>query len=209
MPYRLFIPVGYDARRSYPLVVWLHGAGGAGSDNVRQISGDQTAGTQLWTSPTVQAAHPAFVVAPQSAASSPYHATLDLWPDLHPVVVILDRLEAEFSIDRRRIYVLGQSIGANGVWNLITNLPDRFAAAVLVCPQPQGTTRVSSVAKMPLSIVQGGADPWAPRSRELVEALEQAGGRPRYTEYPGAGHDIWTRVFAEPDIVEWVFAQSR
>ena len=38
MPYRLFIPSGYDKRRQYPLVLWLHGAGGSGTDNWRQIS---------------------------------------------------------------------------------------------------------------------------------------------------------------------------
>ena len=32
MPYRLFVPPGYKADISYPLVLWLHGAGGAGSE---------------------------------------------------------------------------------------------------------------------------------------------------------------------------------
>jgi predicted peptidase len=32
MPYRLFVPTGYDARRKYPLVVWLHGTSGRGDD---------------------------------------------------------------------------------------------------------------------------------------------------------------------------------
>ena len=51
MPYRLFLPTGYDAQKRYPLVVWLHGAGGMGRDNLRQISGDQIAGTRTWTTP--------------------------------------------------------------------------------------------------------------------------------------------------------------
>jgi predicted peptidase len=41
MPYRLFIPVQYDKQRKYPIIVWLHGGGGAGNDNKGQISGDQ------------------------------------------------------------------------------------------------------------------------------------------------------------------------
>ena len=43
----------------------------------------------------------------------------------------------------------------------------------------------------------------------LVAALKAAGGQPRYTEYPRAGHDIWVRAFNEPEIVPWLFAQSR
>jgi len=41
MPYRLFIPPSYDKDKQYPLVMWLHGAGGAGSNNLAQISEDQ------------------------------------------------------------------------------------------------------------------------------------------------------------------------
>jgi predicted peptidase len=40
MPYRLFTPKAYDKSQEYPLIIWLHGAGGAGTDNTRQISGD-------------------------------------------------------------------------------------------------------------------------------------------------------------------------
>jgi predicted peptidase len=41
----------------------------------------------------------------------------------------------------------------------------------------------------------------------MIQAIQKAGGKPRYTEYKGAGHEIWSRVFAEPELVEWLFAQ--
>src|SRR5262249_22002919 len=44
MPYRLFVPPGYDAKKKYPLVLWLHGAAGRGTDNVLQISQGNTLG---------------------------------------------------------------------------------------------------------------------------------------------------------------------
>jgi len=46
MPYRLFIPPTYDKNKKYPIIIWLHGAGGAGTDNLLQISGDQIPGTR-------------------------------------------------------------------------------------------------------------------------------------------------------------------
>src|SRR6476646_4667893 len=67
MPYRLFIPPGYKKSNKYPLIMWLHGAGGIGSDNLRQIQGDQIPGTHLWARPEIQAQHPAFIVVPQSS----------------------------------------------------------------------------------------------------------------------------------------------
>jgi len=48
MPYRIFIPPGYDRNKKYPIIIWLHGAGGGrGDDNQLQISGDQISGTAL------------------------------------------------------------------------------------------------------------------------------------------------------------------
>src|SRR6185436_19896037 len=66
MPYRLFVPTGYDKSKRYPVVIWLHGAGGAGEDNLLNISGDQVPGTRLWTKTENQSRHPAFVLVPQS-----------------------------------------------------------------------------------------------------------------------------------------------
>ena len=50
----------------YPLVIWLHGGGSAGDDNVGQISLDNKLGTHFWTRKENQDRHPAFVLAPQS-----------------------------------------------------------------------------------------------------------------------------------------------
>src|ERR1700675_804348 len=65
MPYRLFVPANYDASQKYPLIFWLHGAAGRGSDNLKQISGGNENGTHVWTTPANQAQLPAFVLAPQ------------------------------------------------------------------------------------------------------------------------------------------------
>ena len=46
-------------------------------------------------------------------------------------------------------------------------------------------------------------------SRRALPVIKRAGGTPRYTEYEGAGHVIWDRVFAEPELLPWVFAQKR
>src|ERR1700732_2841960 len=61
MPYRLFIPRTYDKSQRYPLVLWLHGAGSVGTDNVKQISGASLRGTHTWTKLANQSRHTAFV----------------------------------------------------------------------------------------------------------------------------------------------------
>ena len=208
-PYRLFLPVMYDTAQRYPLILWLHGAGGSGADNAGQIAGDQTDGTHAWTTEQSQAAHPAFVLAPQAANGWATKDNLDLGPVLTHVLQIVDAVSAEYPIDSRRVYVLGQSMGGAGVWNLITNQPDRFAAAVLVCPVTYGADRAGKAVSVPTWMFMGERDGLAPVARDLILTLRRLGGKPRYTEYPGAGHDIWTRVFKDPELPAWLFAQTK
>jgi predicted peptidase len=212
MPYRLFVPPGYDRQKAYALVLWLHGAGGRGTDNLAQISADQVAGTRLWTSADSQAKHPAFVLVPQSSRG--WVTTGDLSREtlsepLTLVLEILDGLRSAFNIDPQRLYVAGQSDGGYGTWDLITKRPQLFAAAIAVCGGG-APARVGRVAAMPIWAFHGDADKVVPvnASREMIAALRKAGGMPRYTEYKGVGHDSWPRAFAEPGVTDWLFAQS-
>jgi predicted peptidase len=204
IPYRLFIPPDYDTSQQYPVVLWLHGAGGVGTDNTLQIKGDQIPGTRIWTKPVNLGKHPAFVVVPQ---------TSDRWPasQLSMVPGILESLKSELPIDPNRMYVLGQSIGGEAAWKLVTDNPHLFAAAIFVCSAGSRISRASAVVDLPVWAFQGSEDDpdFVAATRGMIQAIRRAGGNPRYTEYKGAGHDIWDRVFKEPDLVEWLFAQHR
>jgi len=212
MPYRLYVPANYDAKAKYPLVLWLHGANGRGNDNVLQISAGNSLGTHIWTKPENQAKFPAFVLAPQCPADT-------FWPrprgseppePLRLALEILDAVQKEYSIDPDRVYVAGQSMGGEGTWAALRYAPGRFAAGIPLCGYltPE---EAASVAHVPVWIFQGEADPIVSvtGAREFVAALKKAGGTPRYNEYPGVGHQVWERAFAEPELVAWLAAQKR
>jgi predicted peptidase len=211
MPYRLFIPKAYNSAQEYPLIIWLHGAGGAGSDNILQISGDQVPGTRLWTKPEVQAKHPAFVLVPQSEGVwSEDGAALS--PQLELVRAIINALKSEFRIDTKRIYLTGQSNGGIGTWEFICRRPDLFAAAILLCSGPPlPVSFAGGLARMPIWAFNGANDliDYMTLSRQMIAAIRQAGGSPRYTEYRGVGHEVWLHAFKEPGLVDWLFAQHR
>jgi predicted peptidase len=227
MPYRLFTPKRLAPGRTYPLVVFLHGAGGSGTDNRKQLEGANAFGALSWTLPENQARHPAFVLAPQSdvnwacvvvekgkAARRPsdlkWCPTGVLGQGARLALEIVDALVGKLPIDRDRIYVTGHSMGGAGTWHMIAQRPGFFAAAVPVCGHPDLAT-VPTVARVPIWNFHGDADDVEPvqTSRRMIEALRKAGAYPRYTEYPGVGHDVFMWAYTEPALVEWLFARSR
>lgn len=210
MPYRLFIPDAAVRSKPLPLVLYLHGGGGVGRDNLKQISGGNTAGTHTWTTAAAQRKHPTFVLAPQ-LADSERSPTRHGWSVAAGTVLeIVNALSREFAIDADRTYVTGQSLGGYGTWNLITKHPDVFAAAVPLCGGGD-VSRIDAARALPIWAFHGGRDPVVPatESRELIAALRRAGSAVKYTEYPDVAHDVWTRAYAEPDLADWLFAQRR
>jgi predicted peptidase len=207
MPYRLYVPPGYDATKRYPLVVWLHGGGGIGSDNRSQIDADQIPGTRVWTSPAHATKHPAFVLAPQSPGLWTVGHNVEYLPR---VAALIDSLALEFPLDRARLYAAGQSSGGSAAWTLITYRPTLFAAAIILCPG-MPLEIPTDRARIPVWIFQGelDAEGYLWNSRTIRDSVRAAGGTPRYTVYRGMGHDIWNRALTEPDLVDWLFAQHR
>nr|AIA10534.1 prolyl oligopeptidase family [uncultured bacterium] len=212
MPYRLFIPAKYESRQKYPLVLWLHGGAGRGSDNSSQISGGNTIGPHVWTLPENQSRNPCFVFAPQCPVDEEWATISKAQPSeqLHLALEILQLLQRTFSIDDQRLYVTGQSLGGFGTWSAITTRPKLFAAAIPVCGGGD-ESQASKLINTPIWAFHGEKDEAVSveRSRSMVEAIKKAGGTPRYTEYKDAGHVIWERVFHEAELLPWVFSQRR
>jgi predicted peptidase len=226
MPYRLFAPARLEPGRTYPLVVFLHGAGGSGTDNDRQLQGANVFGALVWTLPENQQRHPAFVLAPQSDVNwactiydpkNPPKTLADLkWCPPEALGLgaglafeIIDSLLGTLPIDRSRIYVTGHSMGGAGTWHMIAHRPRFFAAAVPVCGHPLVAT-AEAIKEVPVWNFHGTADEVEPvtTSRAMIEALRKIGGRPRHTEYAGVGHDVFMWAYTEPALVEWLFAQK-
>ncbi len=208
--YRLFVPSGYDGASKYPVVLWLHNAAGRGSDNLKQISGSNFLGSHIWTTAENQGKYHAFVLAPQvditKGWARPHANTPPV--SIRLALEILDAVEKEYSIDPERVYAAGQSMGGEGVWSALAMSQNKFAAAIALCGYGDASM-IPHVARVPAWIFQGPADPVVnvEIARAWVASLKQAGGTPRYTEYPGVGHAVWDVAFSEPDLLRWLFSQ--
>jgi hypothetical protein len=43
----------------------------------------------------------------------------------------------------------------------------------------------------------------------MIAAIKKAGGKPKYTEYPGVGHGSWGPASREKELLPWLFAQKK
>ena len=211
LPSALDRPPPPEHAPSFPLVVCLHGAGGAGSDNLKQLSGGSGIPASALVAEENQSRHPALVLAPQCPRGQTW---LSLSEQPSPVawlllLALLD-LQRRFSIDRHRIYLIGLSMGGHGVWDLASRFPAYFAAAVPMCAAAD-PSRAASLASLPIWCFHGAADPTVSveHSRRMMEALRQAGGQPKYTEFARVGHDCARYAFKNPDLLPWLFGQTR
>jgi len=211
MPYRLFVPESYDKQKKYPLVLYLHGGGGRGDDNRKQIEGGNGYLVDLLVSRSNQAKNPSIVLVPQSPGEG-WVSFDSITPTsyLSLVLDLIKDLESSYSTDVNRRYVLGQSMGGFGTFAIITMQPNMFAAAASLCGGGD-ESKAAQIANIPIWAFHGELDQAVSveRSRNMIAALTKAGGKPKYTEYKGEGHMIWTRVVTEPELLPWMFSQKR
>lgn len=211
MPYRLYVPKNYDRQQKYPLILYLHGGGGVGDDNRKQIEGGNAYIVDLLVSRSTQANNPSILVVPQAPNEGWIGSDL-ITPTryLSLVLDLIKDLETSYSIDVNQRYVLGQSMGGFGTFAILTMSPHMFAAAVPVCGGGD-ESKAAQIAHVPIWAFHGELDQAVKveRSRNMIAALTKAGGKPKYTEYKGEGHTIWTKVVMEPEWLPWMFSQKR
>ena len=203
LSYWLMTPVTVDQQKKYPLVLALHGRGG------------NTEAATVLGSAEMRKKYPCFVMAPAVSKAAVWSVPKDFGKlkgkQLLPTALeVLEVVKKEYPVDPDRVYVTGQSMGGFGSFGAIAASPQTFAAAIPVCGgwDPADAEKMKSVK---IWVFHGGSDRTVPveRSQKMVEAIKQAGGSPEYTEYPGVGHNSWSKTYASPSTWDWLFAQRR
>ncbi len=199
--YLLYLPDQYRASKAkWPLMLFLHGAGERGDD----LSKVAVHGPPKLVS-TEGRAFPFVLVSPLCPANDWWSGALQI----AALGKLLDDVVSRYRIDRTRIYVTGLSMGGYGTWSLAQQFPKRFAAIVPICGGGD-PAKAASIAQVPTWVFHGAQDKVVPlkRSQEMVRALKRAGGKPKFTVYPEAGHDSWSAAYSNPALYEWLLKQS-
>jgi predicted peptidase len=194
--YLLFLPEGYGkTKQRWPLMLFLHGAGESGT-NLAKV---KTHGPPkiVDSKPDL----PFILVSPQSPGRGWNPDTLN---------ALLDRIIRKYRVDKDRVYLTGLSMGGYGTWALAAAHPEKFAAIVPICGGGNPVD-AKKLARVPIWVFHGAKDPTVPvdRSKEMVEAIRNAGGDVKFTIYPEAGHDSWTETYDNPQLYNWLLEHKR
>ncbi len=221
LPYRILYPDNYQADKSYPLILLLHGSGERGNDNELQLKH----GGRFFSSSETRAAFPAIVVFPQCSSKSFWAAaefptdsngnhTIILNPSAEATTSmqllqsLVDQLKGMPQVDPKRIYLGGISMGGMGTFELLFRQPDVFAAAFPICGGGNPSFVDNYAQKVKIWAFHGAKDVVVPvqLTKGMVDAVNAIGGEAKITVYPEGNHDVWNNVFAEPQLLDWLFS---
>lgn len=257
MPYRFLPPVNPDPAEKYPLILSLHGRAGVGNDNKSNMRN----WTAVFIDEKWRKKYPCFVAAPQSMSawsvkdekipdlSEEIVGTyLEPWQayfkrrksrgretyvgSLSKAFELVEKLAADYNIDKDRVYVLGHSMGGFGSWNAICQNPKMFAAAIPSAGGLPPWKDKKSFVDVPVWAFHGSIDPIVPTAftREIFRDMKKLAGNMKYTELDGVKHNASMFAFTykgddetkgfitryagrkcdkTEDVWDWLFKQTR
>ena len=220
MPYRMYVPNDYDATKDYPIVLYLHGAGERGNDNEKHLVNNSDILKKL-ISEKYRQDYPCVILAPQCAEDQqwvnvPWNKAsysvdgmgISVFENM--ALDLLEKTMTEYNINRKKVYVIGISMGGYGTWDAISRRPDLFAAAIPVCGggDPSKAKEISNTAVWTFHSADDTLVPVA-GTRDMVEALKAIKADIKFDEYETGGHGAWGPAFTNDELIPWLFSKSK
>ncbi|HVE40957.1 MAG TPA: prolyl oligopeptidase family serine peptidase [Planctomycetota bacterium] len=198
--YVVYVPKDYSPEKPLPAILFLHGSGEQGDDGKKQA--------EVGLGSAIRMAEDKWnyiVMFPQKPKGKGWfmdHEKL--------ILDIIEKTKKEYKVDDKRLYITGLSMGGFGTWSLIAKYPDMFAAAAPVCGggNPADAPKIKD---LPIWNFHGDKDNAVPikKSQEMIDAIKAAGGNPKFTIYPGVGHNSWDKAYRDEKLYEWFLQYSK
>jgi pimeloyl-ACP methyl ester carboxylesterase len=230
--FRLHVPESLEPGKTYPLVVWLHGAGECGSDNINQLShlhhiipylvGPKKRDFFLLV-PQCPHTHVSWEAAEICSSTVRGDGSVECHVVDDPVargnapiaftLAMTDAVMKHFPIDRNRVSVAGLSTGGEGVWRIVERRPDLFAAAVPLVSwhamQEKSLREHPILKKIPIWAIYSSDDTAIDFARKDFERMRERGCNVRKTEFGVCGHRAWTPAMLQGDILGWLISRAK
>lgn len=208
--YAAYVPRSYDASKSWPCILFLHGSGESGRDGLKQVI-QGLGGAIQWN----ESEWPFIVLFPQKPKESAQ------WEDYDAAVMaMLARTQSEYAIDPDRVYLTGLSQGGHGTWSFASNHPGTFAALAPICGYDRPMTPAhiaASIGDVPVWAFHGLADNVVrpEDTTRVIDAIRAArtgnadAAEVKLSLYEGVNHGSWDRAYRTEKLAAWFLAHTR
>ena len=199
--YILYLPAEYEnIDRSFPLVLFLHGAGERGDDLEKiKIHGIPRLISEGRTFPFI-------CIAPQC----PEGGYWDRPEYVSTLISLVKEMEKEHSVDSNRIYCTGLSMGGLGTLAMAIREPKLFSAIIPVCGGAD-MENIHKLSELPIWLFHGDRDDVIPldNSISIYQNLRLVNEHVFLTVYGDVYHDSWTQTYENDDIYDWLLKYEK
>lgn len=231
LPYRMYVPANYSNDKEYSFLVFLHGAGNRGNDNLSQIKENcglikRIIGGETVTDggSVINTSEEFIIIAPQCAKDMQWVDTpWDKSPDpsysldavkqsiySRAVEELIADTAKNYNINSDRMYITGLSMGGFGVWDFLMRRNDLWAAAIpmggasdLLCADIIKDTPVWTFHQYLDTVVLSQG------TQNITKELVKKGAKVKFTPYFDLQHNAWTKGYAEPDMLQWLYDHKK
>ena len=196
--YLLSLPQGYnnDTVTRWPLMIFLHGSGEAGSD----IEKVKAHGPPELIGKGKQ--FPMIVLSPQSDVSWGW--------DVEMLYKLLQNIKQRYRVNADKVYLTGLSMGGFGTFSLAMKYPDEFAAIAPVCGGGD-SSQAWKLRQVAAWVFHGAKDDVVPPggSENMVTAAKRYNNDVHFTLYPNANHNSWDTTYNYDTLYNWLLSKSK
>lgn len=199
--YILYLPTEYEKTdRSFPLVLFLHGAGERGDDLEKiKLHGIPRLISEGRTFPFI-------CVAPQC----PNEGYWDRPEYVSSLISLTKEVEREHRVDFNRIYGTGLSMGGLGTLAMAIRNPKLFSAIIPICGGAE-MENIHRLSELPIWLFHGDRDDVIPldNSISIYQNLRLVNEHVFLTVYGDVYHDSWTQTYENDDIYDWLLKYEK
>ena len=123
---------------------------------------------------------------------------------------LLKKVQQEYNVDTKRMYITGYSMGGYGTWSALEKYALLFAAAAPIAGGGNAS-KICVANNLPIKAYHGDKDNVIDysQSKKMIDALKKCNGKAELVTIKDGNHGIWPSIFQSDNFYSWLLEHHR